>query len=165
MWTYRCSPVAALGQDPSHSLSGWGAAGFWFRSPADHPRAEVGCKNPFPGRIPLREWNARGMTKSLLMSMQGRACTFSLISCLLCLSLPCKSLGLVELSALIFGNKAFFLAYIRTREAKGKEKGKQLFSMQRSVMELQGCNVNDLAPQWTFSIPIALDTFDAQSSR
>lgn len=54
------------------------------------------------------------MAKCPLISVQGRARTFSLISCLLCLSLLCKSLGLAELSALIFGNKAFSVACIQS---------------------------------------------------
>lgn len=80
MWTYRCSPVAALGQDPSHSLSGWVVAGFWFRSPADHPRAEAGCKNPFPGHIPLSR------PEPVDVNARNSMCIFSHF--LLALSLP-----------------------------------------------------------------------------
>lgn len=57
-----------LGQHPSPSVMG--SAGVWvrfrlgdlggFRPPAHHPRAGVGCKNPFPGSIPLSQRNGRG---------------------------------------------------------------------------------------------------------
>lgn len=104
-----------LGQHPSPSVMG--SAGVWvrfrlgdlggFRPPAHLPRAGVGCKNPFPGSIPLSQRNGRGPAGI----STGTARTFPLISRLPPLSLPGKSL------ALISGNKDSFVASMHSQGA------------------------------------------------
>lgn len=143
-----------LGQHPSPSVMG--SAGVWvrfrlgdlggFRPPAHLPRAGAGCRNPFPGSIPLSQRNGRGPAGI----SAGTARTFPLISRLPRLSFPGKSL------ALISGNKDSFVASMHSQGA-GERKGKASFPGQGAVTGTRGCAVAPL----TLSTPEPAEALEA----